>query len=275
MRAPVFAIVAATAALLAACGGGSSQQQPPAAPASGPQTAAYDPSALPTGPPGEAIRYGRELILHTRKYLKPYITSNMDCAACHVDAGTKARGGTFVGIAAQFPQWNKRAKRMITLQDRLAECFLYSMNGHPPAYSSRETIAMVAYITYLSRGTRIGAKPDPHVRLSQFDPPKKPSAARGQQLYAQKCSSCHAADGSGTGDVYPPLWGAKSFNGGAGMHRLWTMAAFVRYNMPQNAPGSLSDQEAYDVSAYVLSHARPKFDKNKTVTFPDRPAGYF
>jgi thiosulfate dehydrogenase len=59
------------------------------------------------------------------------------------------------------------------------------------------------------------------------------------------------------------------------MHRLWTMAGFVRYNMPQNAPGTLSDREAYDVSAYVLSHARPKFSKSKAVAFPQQPAGYF
>ena len=32
--------------------------------------------------------------------------------------------------------------------------------------------------------------------------------------------------------MYPPLWGAKSFNDGAGKNRLVTMSALVRYNMP-------------------------------------------
>ena len=45
--------------------------------------------------------------------------------------------------------------------------------------------------------------------------------------------------------------------------------------MPKTAPGTLSDQESYDVSAYVLSHSRPKFDKTKAVTFPPQDAGYF
>jgi cytochrome c len=45
--------------------------------------------------------------------------------------------------------------------------------------------------------------------------------------------------------------------------------------MPQNAPGTLTDQEAYDVSAYVLSHARPKFDKKRLVQFPAKPAADF
>jgi thiosulfate dehydrogenase len=268
MRRPIALALCAAAALLTACGG-KTQEAPVAA------AAAYDPKALPTGAPGEAIRYGRELILNTRKHLKPYLTANMDCAACHVDAGTKPRGGTLVGVAAQFPQWNTRAHRMIALQDRLAECFLYSMNGHPPAYQSREMVAMVAYISYLSRGTKIGSPPNPSTRLSKFDPPQTPSVTRGQTIYTQKCAACHGVDGSGQNGTYPPLWGAASFNGGAGMHRLWTMAAFVRYNMPQSAPGSLSDQEAYDVSAYVLSHARPKFNKQRIVTFPEQSAGYF
>lgn len=266
MKKFALAVVAAACAL-AGCGG-SKAPSTPAVPS-------YDAGALPPGPQGESIRYGRELILNTRKYLKPYITSNMDCAACHVDAGTKPRGGTFIGTAATFPQWNKRANRMIALQDRLAECFLYSMNGHPPPYQSREMVAMVSYITYLSRGIKMGTPQDKNIRLTRLDPPQPPNAQRGARLYAQKCSACHGANGAGVSDAYPPLWGPKSFNGGAGMHRQWTMAAFVRYNMPQNAPGTLSDQEANDVSAYVLSHSRPKFNKKRLVGFPEQSAGYF
>jgi thiosulfate dehydrogenase len=264
------ALLLAAAALLSGCGGGGNAQSAPA-----PQAAAsFDPSAVPTGSVGALVLYGRELIVNTRKHLKPYVTANMDCQACHVNAGTKARGGTFVGIAAQFPQWNKRAKRVISLQDRLAECFLYSMNGHPPAYNSREMEAMVAYITYLSRGAKIGSTPDPNLRLAQFSPPHKPDANHGQQIYTQKCSMCHGAQGAGN-SAYPPLWGPMSFNSGAGMHRLNTMASFVRYNMPQNAPGTLSDQESYDVAAYVLSHSRPKFDPKRLVEFAPQHASYF
>ncbi len=197
-------------AAVAACSHSQSSGAPP------PQPAA-------SGPVGDLAAYGRELIVHTRAHMKPYVTANMDCSACHVNAGTKPRGGTFVGIAAQFPQWNKRSRRVITLQDRLAECFLYSMNGHPPAYNSREMIAMVAYITDLSRGTPIGHGPDPGTRLAQFRAQHAPDGARGSTIYAQKCSMCHGANGAGNA-VYPPLWGSTSFNGGAGMHRVETMA---------------------------------------------------
>lgn len=270
-KAAAGALLLLCAAAVAGCGGGGNTSQNSAAPQA---DATFDPSAVPSGNVGAMVLYGHELIVNTRKHLEPYVTANMDCQACHVNGGTKARGGTFVGIAAQFPQWNKRAKRVISLQDRLAECFLYSMNGHPPAYNSREMEAMVAYITYLSRGAKVGSTPDPKLRLAQFSPPQKPDPKRGAQIYTQKCSMCHGARGAGN-TTYPPLWGPTSFNGGAGMHRVTTMASFVRYNMPQNAPGTLSDQESYDVAAYVLTHSRPKFDPKRLVEFAPQRAKYF
>lgn len=260
-------VAVAFAFALTACAGGAPHAT------QSPQTQLYDERALPAGTPGELIRYGRDLIMHTRARMPHNVVANMDCAACHVDGGTKARGGS-LAVYGQFPQWNTRAHRMIALQDRLAECFLYSMNGRPPAYDSREMIALVAYIAYLSRGTPVGATPDPSVKLTRFVPPQPASAARGSAVYAQRCAACHAADGAGNA-LFPPLWGATSFNNGAGMHRLWTMAAFVRDNMPQNAPGSLSGQQAYDVAAYVLSHARPRFQGKQAVAFPAQPAKFF
>jgi thiosulfate dehydrogenase len=41
------------------------------------------------------------------------------------------------------------------------------------------------------------------------------------------------------------------------MARLRTAASFIRYNMPYDLPGTLGDQEAFDVAAYVNSHPRP------------------
>jgi cytochrome c len=60
------------------------------------------------------------------------------------------------------------------------------------------------------------------------------------------------------------------------MHRLNTMAEFVRYNMPSGSPpNNLSKQEAYDVSAFVLGHPRPHFDKDGMIAFPALPAKAF
>lgn len=263
LRSSLLAVAAA--ALLAACSQARAQQNP----------AIYDPAALPSGPAGESIALGRAVIMDPQKYLPKDVTADMSCAACHIGGGTVARGGTFVGTYARFPQWNKRSKRMIALQDRLAECFLYSMNGTPPAYTSKEMIGMVAYIAYLSRNVPTGA---PQPKSDGFIvplPSAPPDIAHGKRLFMANCAACHQANGAGIHGSFPPLWGPLSFNNGAGMAHIDRMTGFVKYNMPQNAPGSLSLQEAYDVAGFVLSHDRPKFDPNRTIAQPAEPAKFF
>jgi len=251
--------VAAVACLLAAC----AAQAPPS------------PAPAPTGALAASIGLGRDIITDPHKYLPRNVTADMSCSACHLAAGTAARGGSFVGTYARFPQWNARAKRVITLQDRLAECFLYSMNGTPPAYTSKEMIAMVAYIAYLSRGVPTGAAQSKSDRFIVPLPSASPDVAHGQVLYAQKCAACHQANGAGIHGAFPPLWGAKSFNNGAGMAHLDRMTGFVMYNMPQNAPNTLTLQEAYDISGFVLSHQRPRFRGARLIGWPDLQARIF
>jgi thiosulfate dehydrogenase len=43
------------------------------------------------------------------------------------------------------------------------------------------------------------------------------------------------------------------------MARLWTAAAFIRHNMPNDRAVTLTDQQATDVAAYVVSRPRPDF----------------
>ena len=264
-------IIVGSAVLLALAVLSSANERGPSAAATDPARAAAT-APIPSGPEGELIRYGRSLITDTQKYAASNITAGMSCAACHLAAGTAARGGSLLGIYATFPQWNSRARRFITLQDRIAECFLYSMNGRPPAYTSREMIAMVAYIAFLSRGAAVGTgfPGQGFVRLHVHSPPNRQA---GATIYAAQCAACHGSDGSGYRGAFPPLWGAKSFNDGAGMNT--KMAAFVKANMPLGNAGSLSDRQAADVAAFVLSHQRPHFDRTRPIVFPPQPAGFF
>ncbi len=280
LRSKLALIVAlAAVAMTAACANRSSQssapQQSASASASSASEALYDPQALPTGPLGASIKLGHDILDDTQKYLPHNVVAGMSCSACHVAAGTQARAGSLVGVYARFPQWNKRAKRMITLQDRIAECFLYSMNGTPPAYTSKEMIAMVSYMAYLSRKVPTGQPVAKDTRFIVALPSAAPNVAHGAALYAQKCSMCHQANGAGVAGAFPPLWGPTSFNNGAGMSHLAMMTGFVLYNMPKNAPGSLSMQDAYDISGWVLTHKRPVFQKDRLITQPSQPAKFF
>ena len=81
--------------------------------------------------------------------------------------------------------------------------------------------------------------------------------------------------GAGVAGAIPPLWGPKSFNTGAGMHRTDTLAAFVRANMPPTAAGTLSEREALDIAAYILGQPRPKFQGNAPQIFQPEPARFF
>ena len=51
----------------------------------------------------------------------------------------------------------------------------------------------------------------------------------------------------------------ESYNIGAGMTRVRTAAEFISRNMPFDAPGTLTDRQAFDVAAYVNAHPRPDF----------------
>ncbi|WKE64023.1 c-type cytochrome [Gallaecimonas kandeliae] len=84
----------------------------------------------------------------------------------------------------------------------------------------------------------------------------------GKALYAQHCAFCHGVDGQGQqmggSTVLPPLWGAQSFNWGAGMHRVDTAAAFLHANMPLGKALQLTEQQAWDLAAFIDSHDRPQ-----------------
>lgn len=270
MRFAALAFVACAA--LYDCAGAASHTAATSAPQG--TTALYDPHQLPAGAYGDLIRYGHDLIADTPKYAKRLVKADMSCQACHLGAGT-VKNALLLGVAATFPQYNKRAHRFITLHDRIAECFLYSMNGTPPAYTSREMDAMVAYITWLSRGRALGAKPHIAGEITTVPQPASVSISAGAHLYTQRCAVCHQANGAGVSGHFPPLWGARSFNSGAGMHALPMMASFIKYNMPANAAGTLSPQEAYNVAAFVLSHDRPKLQGDRMIAFPPVPAKAF
>lgn len=214
-------------------------------------------------------------MLQTKSMLPANVGASYSCASCHLAAGTHAHGLSWRGTFAAYPQWNVRAARYITVEDRIAECFLYSMNGKPPAYDSRQMVAMVAYLASLSKGIPVGLRVAGQglIPVSAPVPPKNNGS--GASVFAQRCAMCHGANGDGTGAA-PPLWGAHAFNTGAGLHRVDTMAAFVRYNMPDGwPPNTLSAQQAVDVAAFILGHPRPRFNGSAPVIFQPQPARFF
>jgi thiosulfate dehydrogenase len=129
--------------------------------------------------------------------------------------------------------------------------------------------AFTTYIAFLSKGVPIGAQIEGAAVLQSAVPNRRADAVSGSIVYVAKCAACHGADGLGKragqrgdalGYIFPPLWGPDSFNNGAGMNRLLTTTRFIRQNMPLGASHAatvLNDDEAYDVTAFMLSKPRP------------------
>ena len=216
------------------------------------------PVRIPAGPAGKSIRLGQSIFDYTPRYAPKYVGNQMNCADCHLQSGRAPYSSPMVGLAHIFPTYNERAGGVIPLFRRIQQCFARSENGRPPALDSTEMKALLAYIGWLSPAGSAGQAP--HGRGLKSLPKLHGDASRGAAIYTRQCAACHGADGAGVPPILPPLWGPGSYNDGAGMSRVDKMAAFVRDNMPQNAPGTLTPQEAYDVAAYINSKPRPKMN---------------
>jgi thiosulfate dehydrogenase len=232
------------------------QGAPVATPAAAPLDYAAPPDSLiPNDARGASIRRGLALFTRTTDSLPALAPGNIQCASCHVDAGRRHDAAALIGVTARYPRYMERADDTVSIEDRVNNCFVRSLAGTPLAKDGRDMRDMVAYLAFLSTGVPQGA----HVKGESM--PKMPAlsgdSARGAQLFATTCALCHHADGQGQPPAIPALWGPTSYSIGASMAREERAASFIRHQMPQSNRGSLTDQQAYDLAAFVNSHARP------------------
>ncbi|WP_417377643.1 c-type cytochrome [Gimesia sp.] len=221
------------------------------------------PAEYPPQELGEIVKLGRAIVEQTNVHplSKDYVGNSLTCSSCHLKAGTDPYAATFIGTAAAYPAWSPREKRVITLEDRVLNCFMRSQNGKRPPLGSKVSTAITAYITWLSMGSTINMnhlKPlgPNHVKPLAIKT-ELANTERGAFLYADKCADCHGEEGEGT-EEGPPVWGAKSYNAGAGMSQNGKLAAWLKVAMPMDNT-SLTDQESLDIASYINSHERPAF----------------
>ncbi|HET9086845.1 MAG TPA: c-type cytochrome [Acidobacteriaceae bacterium] len=220
--------------------------------------AKYEEAAIPPGEAGKQIRLGRQIFDETPKYARAYVGNQLSCSDCHVHSGLASYSAPMIDLANIFPRYNKRAGRVISLQERFIECFTRSENGVPPPKDGNVIQNLTAYVNWLSRDG-VKGKAYPARGLVKL-PELTGNISTGKSIYLKQCADCHGKDGAGVPPVLPPLWGDSAYNDGAGMDNVKKMAAFVIHNMPQNNPGTLTPQDAYDVSAYIHRMPRPKFN---------------
>lgn len=283
----LFVVGAAVAALaLVAIGRSGQPAEQPSSPE--PQSADFTPpamSAIPPGPEGEAIKRGMAIFDDPRTHAAQFVGNSMACKNCHLDSGRRADSSPMWAAWVAYPQYRKKNNAINTMEDRINGCFRYSMNapnspsGGPPPYASDIYRDLEAYFRWLATGAPIASKmkgggyPTPPLSQAGYDP------SRGAKVFEAKCTSCHGSDGQGARMpdgkvVYPPLWGPRSYNWGAGMARVDLAAGFIKANMPFDKPGTLSDDQAWDVAAFIDSHERPK-DPRQTGSVADNARANF
>lgn len=216
---------------------------------------------LPAGPAGQAIQRGHDMMLNTatNPATKNDVGNGLTCSSCHIDAGQSIGPGNFLDTAAKYPSYSAREKAVITLQDRIANCFMRSMNGVRPGLDGPVVADMSAYITWLGQhhpaAPGPASPPSPYPALFRASTPA--DLAAGQEIYQSHCASCHGANGAG-GTAFPPVWGASSYNAGAGLANVPKLAAWIKGNMPLGN-AHLTQSQAFQVALYIDSRPRPDF----------------
>ena len=147
--------------------------------------------------------YGHTLIIHTAKFFGPkgLLSQNgngMSCQNCHLDAGTKPYGNNLGAVSSTYPKYLPRSGSVVSVAQKINECFSRSLNGTPIDTTSKEMQAYIAYIKWL------GTTFDKDKKLTGSGGIKAPrfidraaNPDKGRQVYEQNCARCHGKDGQG------------------------------------------------------------------------------
>jgi mono/diheme cytochrome c family protein len=93
-------------------------------------------------------------------------------------------------------------------------------------------------------------------------PPGSGTPAKGAKIFAEKCSACHGDAGKGgVAPYYPALVGGQPLTNGIDTVKTianyyaypTTIFDYTRRGMPYNMPRSLTDDEVYSLTAYILA----------------------
>lgn len=227
-----------------------------------------DPEEAPP-PIKDSVLRGYSIIMNTPFYAPNYAKDQLSCTHCHFFGGDtlggRNNGISLVGVTHVYPRYSEREGKTISLAQRINSCFERSLSGKPLPEGSQEMADILNYLKWISHDIK-NFQIFPWLGLSLIKSNRKPNTANGERLYDIYCAMCHKSDGQGgaeltpvEGKIYPPLWGPNSFNDGAGMSKLTTLASFIFWNMPYKN-SVLTEEQSIDVASFILQQPRPHFE---------------
>ena len=139
----------------------------------------------------------------------------------------------------------------------------------------RRAASVIAVATMMAAGSAFAETPNLGKPISEADitawdisiqpdgtglPKGSGTSAQGVAIYAEKCAACHGDNGRGGGPAAAlvddrPLAGISAAN--KTIKNFWPYATtvfdFIRRAMPFQSPRSLTDDETYALTAYILA----------------------
>lgn len=208
----------------------------------------------PDAPLTSYIEDGEELVNSTT--LTDEQGSELSCMSCHADGGL-TNNLSLAGVTEKYPAYSPREGTVVTLQERINESIVRTLNGEKLEYDGEEMRSIIAYLTHISDRDKVRTDTEENTSDDTIVEIPEPDLENGEKLYEERIA-----------DSSPPLWGEQSFTDGSSMSRMSVMTNFVKHSLPENDPGSLSDQEAADVAAFILAQERPEWE-NHDADWPD------
>jgi cytochrome c len=133
---------------------------------------------------------------------------------------------------------------------------------------SAATLLLATQTVFAEEAPHLGT-PMSHDAVAKWDttifpdgrglPPGHGTAKEGGRLYAEKCASCHGSQGQGAtaedlvSGPKPPTADNPSKAIGSYWPFATTVFDFIRRSMPSAAPGTLTADETYALTAYLLA----------------------
>ncbi|MEC7433536.1 MAG: cytochrome C, partial [Pseudomonadota bacterium] len=103
----------------------------------------------------KVIRRGYDLFTNTQQLRGKNVFNNMNCSSCHLGEGRMPFSAPIWPAAVTLPGYRGKNGHVNNLEERIAGCFTYSMNGKPLEYGSDDMLALSAYHQWLATGVEM------------------------------------------------------------------------------------------------------------------------
>ena len=88
---------------------------------------------IPKNEFGDMVRLGEKIFHDTQGNAKEFVGNSLVCSNCHLDSGRLANAAPLWAAYVLYPSYRAKNGHVNTFEERLQDCFLYSMNGKSPA----------------------------------------------------------------------------------------------------------------------------------------------